>query len=128
MENTQDTKPTQSSAEPTDIWGNIQIPEWMDRCPSCGVDRGEIFGMGHQASCDYGSGRDLAGAKERRRNWMGRAAYEEDVRRCPNYMFGTDPETGKQADGTKPRPGWDKIEEVARESWRERPEPTDYYG
>jgi hypothetical protein len=62
------------------------------------------------------------------REEAGRAAYEEDCRRCPTYVFGTDPETGKPADGTKRRLSWDEIEEAARESWRADPTPTDYYG
>jgi hypothetical protein len=64
---------------------------------------------------------------EDKREAAGRAAYEEDVRRCPTYMFGTDPETGKPADGTVKRPPWDEIEEAARESWRKNPVPHDYY-
>jgi hypothetical protein len=55
--------------ERLDVWGNICIPDHMERCPSCGGDRRELFGMGHQASCDYGTGRDLMGAKERRKKW-----------------------------------------------------------
>jgi hypothetical protein len=53
--------------EPEDIWGNIKIPDHCKRCPSCGVDRGEMFGLGHQAQCDYGTGRNNAGAKVRRK-------------------------------------------------------------
>ena len=53
-----------------DIWGNIKIPEGADRCPSCGVDLIEVFGIGHMACCDYGSGRNLSGAKQRRKKWL----------------------------------------------------------
>lgn len=60
--------------EYTDIWGNIEIPDHMERCPSCGCGRAELFGMGHQASCDYGTGRDFAGAKERRTKWSKESA------------------------------------------------------
>jgi hypothetical protein len=41
----------------------------------------------------------------------GRAAYEADVRRRPNYSDGA------------PRPGWDDIGEVARWSWNRNPTP-----
>lgn len=63
---------------------------------------------------------------EDEREKAGREAYEEDCRRSPTYVFGTDPETGKPADGTKKRRPWDEIDEAARESWRQDPTPTDY--
>lgn len=55
--------------EKLDIWGNIVVPEWFNYCPGCGSDRREMFGLGHGASCEYGTGRDHAGAKERREKW-----------------------------------------------------------
>jgi len=35
----------------------------MNECTCCGIDSGEAVGMGHQASCYYGNGNELAGAE-----------------------------------------------------------------
>lgn len=52
-----------------DIWDNILVPPQYKYCPGCGVDRREMFGLGHGASCEYGTGRNDAGAKKRRTRW-----------------------------------------------------------
>lgn len=90
---------------------------FVGQCKSCGQTTHIDF-IGRCNKCHDRDEREAAG----------RAAYEEDVRRCPTYMFGTDPETGKPTDGTVKRRSWDEIDEAARESWRENPNPTDYYG
>jgi len=43
-----------------------------------------------------------------------REAYAEDVRRRPTY------------DGGAPRPAWDDLCDVARESWRRNPTPRNW--
>jgi len=44
----------------------------------------------------------------------GRLAYEEDVRRCPNYDDGT------------PRKRWDQLTSIEQFTWRQMPKPRDY--
>ena len=41
----------------------------------------------------------------------GQLAYEEDCRREPNYASG------------KPRPSWDQLDQLARQSWNVFPTP-----
>lgn len=43
----------------------------------------------------------------------GQLAYEEDLRRCPNYHDGT------------PRKTWDQLT-FERQSWQRNPTPRDY--
>jgi hypothetical protein len=65
--------------EKKDIWDNFVIPSGYDHCPCCGVDLSEIFGMGHQACCFYGSGRNFAGAKEFRRKMLDNKSKSAEV-------------------------------------------------
>lgn len=50
------------------------------------------------------------------REAMGRAGYDEDVRRLPCHHDGT------------ARRSWEQIDELARESWRRNPAPRDWTG
>lgn len=47
-----------------------------------------------------------------------REAYEEDVRRCPNYP--------KDVCGGGRRPTWDELSDWGKESWRRNPTPREY--
>ena len=44
----------------------------------------------------------------------GQLAYEEDVRRCPEYSPG------------KPRKTWAEIGTIARQSWENNPTPREF--
>lgn len=44
----------------------------------------------------------------------GQAAYEEDLRRWPNYHDG------------EPRPPWSEIDDISKRSWERNPTPREY--
>lgn len=43
-----------------------------------------------------------------------KAAYDEDVRRCPAYHDGA------------PRPAWEQLDPIAQWSWERNPTPREY--
>lgn len=73
-------------------------------CPECGSP----FPLSHYGDCRAAVIAPDPSAER------GRAAYEEDVRRCPNYHDGT------------PRKTWGQLTDVEQYTWRANPTARDY--